>query len=184
MSQNIQSLKLFYEQDQIRVALFAEASESSDGWLQNLSCEEVFVEPPYNLAFEVPIAMEEISSAVTFQPAFLAGWLGTSPEASPPPLNPSASTTAEGPAVPKPISLAAYCNRISRQTGLPPGVVRKACEPLLKGIVKQINSGTPFSSWILTGTPDEFPAEPGSYGQPAKPARKFMRMEVTKGYKG
>jgi len=184
MIQKIQSLKLFYDKNQIQVAIFAEPTESSDGWLCNLPCEEVFKDLPENIAFEVPIPLEEIRRSLAFQPNFIAGWVGTSSESTPLPSKPSAPVATAQPVAPSPISLATYCNQIARQTGLSPNMVRQACEPLLKGIVAQIDSGTPFVSWILTGTPDQQSALPAADGQPAQPARKFMRMEVTKGYKG
>jgi hypothetical protein len=83
----------------------------------------------------------------------------------------------------KPITFGQYCNRIAKITGLTPEEVRKCCEPLLEGIAKQIRSGTPFQSWILTGTPVEEPSipEPLAVRLPS-PGRKFMRMEVSKAY--
>ena len=75
MAPHIQALKLFHDNDQLHVAIFAEPTESSDGWLRNFPWHEVFVYPPDSLASEELIPLEHIRYSFTFQPAFVAEWL-------------------------------------------------------------------------------------------------------------
>jgi len=185
MPPNIQALKLFHDQDQLYVAIFAEPTESSDGWLRNFPWHEVFVHPPDSLASDELIPLEHIRYTFTFQPDFVAEWFTVPPEAAASFSAPSGSAApASQPTAksPKPLNLGQYCIKIAKKTGLTPEEVRKCCEPLLEGIANQIRSGTPFQSWILTGTPVEEPSIPAAEGQPAKPSTKFMRMEVSKAY--
>ena len=187
MAPPIQALKLFHDNNHLCVAIFEEATETSDGWLDNLAWHEVFLTPPENISTEELIPLDQFRQNFTFQPAFAAKWLLVSPQST----AALTTTSKEGSSRPsqkaaqsykKPISLAQYCKIIAKKTGLTPEEVRNCCEPLLVGIAKQIDSGKPFVSWILTGTPVEESHIQVSDSQVEVPGIKFMRMEVSRGY--
>lgn len=167
MAAQVQALKLFFDQEILQVALFSEATASTDGWLQNLPAEEVFLKAPSLLPHETLIPLDQCRHSAEFRPAFLAGLGGEQPVAA---LE----------AAPEAVKLGKYIQRISKKTGVAPAVVKTVCLELLKGLAGQVRSGTPFLSPHLVAVPGEAASTDSQGAGPATPSAPFLRLEAKK----
>ncbi|MCT0201872.1 hypothetical protein [Synechococcus sp. CS-603] len=150
-------MKLFYDQDQLQVALFT----SGDGWIQNLPAMQVFMTSPDGFPYEAIIPIDQFKGSVEFQPAFLATFSGP----------------IELVAQPKSVNLNHYVLRISKKTGLPAEQVRTVCLDLLRGLVRLSETGTRFVSPVAFAVPGSDPAGQSPTGQPL-PASNYLRFEA------